>query len=82
MNARDLVYYLKRQHPTGASTFSKCSTKSCNNHARGGYRCSCCLEKELAKLIGDENAANIHRAIKQIQQSYVEIDKILDKVEI
>ena len=56
---------LHRQYPLWPSTFSNCKCQ--RQIARGGGRCALCYEEDLAKLIGEDAAKDIHTTIKYLQ---------------
>ena len=55
---RSLIQLIWKQLPSGASTFSQCQNDKCEESARGGKKCIKCLEKELARFVGEEAAQN------------------------
>lgn len=63
---RFLTNALWRGHPLWPSTFSKCPTPACTKAGRGGNYCVECVEKQLAQIVGEEDAAEYHNLIKQI----------------
>lgn len=68
---RHIMHDLWYQHPQGASTFSMCGNykkNGCKSDGRGGRPCADCVEEELAKLVGDENADKYHILICDIRE--------------
>lgn len=67
----ELVYQLERQYPLMPSTFSTCE---CKRHpARGGGKCSECLEELLAAEVGKPLAWELHHSFKQYQRLKYEV---------
>ena len=70
---RDLLH----QYPRWPSTFSTC--QQCGEHpARGGWECPYCIEREMAKLIGPTDAANIHAMVRQLTDKWHHIAEGLE----
>lgn len=62
MTVEVLIHDMIRQYPVYPSTFSRCDCK--RDMARGGGPCPSCLEEELAEIIGEDLADQMHQAIK------------------
>ena len=60
-----LMSELSRQYPLWPSTFSTCECT--RRPARGGGKCSECIEESLAELIGADLAKEIHAGIWRLQ---------------
>jgi hypothetical protein len=58
----ELIRELERQYPVWPSTFSTCSCE--RQMARGGGRCSICIEEKLAELIGKPLAWELNNTLK------------------
>jgi len=63
----DIIDKLWYNYPRSVSTFGRCPVCG-NNGGRGGGKCSDCLEKDLARLVGKELASDYHIAIKNVRQ--------------
>jgi hypothetical protein len=62
---RRITRLIRRSYPTHPSTFSKCPARRCTNAARGYEVCAYCLEAELGKLIGENQAKEVHNKFRE-----------------
>lgn len=79
----DIVAALNRNYPYWPSTFGKCFNADDDDHkghdsARGSGECPICLEKDLANIVGDKLAYNMHHGIKQRASAWYAIKQHLD----
>lgn len=66
---QELIHQLWQQHPRGVVTFGPCSRKCGSGiHARGGGPCAICVEKDLAAIVGDEDARAYHGHIMELRR--------------
>lgn len=72
--ANRIMQSLQRQYPFWPSTFGNCSNglQACES-ARGAGKCSKCLEKELAGIVGKKLANTYHLSLKLSHQTWCDI---------
>ena len=69
VDVENLIFYsLVRNYARWPSTFSTCPTEGCERLGRGGGLCADCIEKELAGLIGENLAKQMHDSIKRTHE--------------
>ena len=59
-----LIYELRRNYPSGCTTWGKCYNPSCQESARGSGQCVKCLTGHIGRLIG------CHKLAMDYQQAY------------
>ena len=64
----DAKHAILYAHPTGPTTFGKCSVYGCTNHARGSALCGHHAEEKLASVVGAELASEYHAAIDLLRK--------------
>ena len=75
-----LINDLIRQYPTWPSTFSKCGCG--RGAARGGGQCSTCIEEDLAQIIDEEFADDIHATVRyfaHLKSTAIELAENMDR---
>jgi len=72
----DLVYGIRSNY--SASLSDTCST--CNEHEKAVEldKCSFCMQSDLADIVGDELADNIHGSISDFVESYTAALKLVE----
>ncbi len=64
---REIIYLtrlIRKNYPSGQHTFAQGPTLDCERQGRGGGLCGYCLEAELGKLIGENQAKEVHNKFR------------------
>ena len=70
----DLIYLLRRQFPTGVTTFSKCP--NCGRGSRGGGHCQYCLADELRNRVDGKMVDSLVNAIAAHRDATLLVDEL------